>query len=244
MNALLLTFLSGLFYLVGIIIYKFVKHKNELTIAAIACAFVVIIGLILFDLAPELIELDNVWLFVFVILGFVLLFLIDKLIPHHYHKHHAHDDDTKEHKDRLEHVSTITILALSMHNLIEGMALYSISLESIRSGILMLIGVGLHNLPFGFQIAGTKNKLLVFLLVISAFLGGLVVFFFGNIDEFLQGVVLAISMGMLLHILIFELFKEILENIRQKATIYGIIIGVILLIIINLIWGCVLWKKF
>lgn len=235
MNALLLTFLSGLFYLVGIIIYKFVKHKNELTVAAIACAAVVIIGLIVFDLAPELIEQDNAWLFVFVILGFVLLFLIDKLIPHHHHKHHDHDEATKEHKDRLEHVSTITILALSMHNLIEGMALYSISLESIRSGTLMLIGVGLHNLPFGFQIAGTKNKLLVFLLVISAFLGGLVVFFFGNIDEFLQGVVLAISMGMLLHILLFELFKEIRENIRQKATIYGIIIGVILLIIINLI---------
>ena len=235
MNALLLTFLSGLFYLVGIIIYKFVKHKNELTVAAISCAAVVIIGLIVFDLAPELIEQDNAWLFVFVILGFVLLFLIDKLIPHHHHKHHAHDETTKEHKDRLEHVSTITILALSMHNLIEGMALYSISLESIRSGILMLIGVGLHNLPFGFQIAGTKNKLLVFLLVISAFLGGLVVFFFGNIDEFLQGVVIALSMGMLLHILLFELFKEIRENIRQKATIYGIIIGVILLIIINLI---------
>lgn len=235
MNALLLTFLSGLFYLVGIIIYKFVKHKNELTVAAISCAAVVIIGLIIFDLAPELIEQDNAWLFVFVILGFVLLFLIDKLIPHHHHKHHDHDEATKEHKDRLEHVSTITILALSMHNLIEGMALYSISLESIRSGILMLIGVGLHNLPFGFQIAGTKNKLLVFLLVISAFLGGLVVFFFGNIDEFLQGVVMALSMGMLLHILLFELFKEIRENIRQKATIYGIIIGVILLIIINLI---------
>lgn len=235
MNALLLTFLSGLFYLVGIIIYKFVKHKNELTVAAISCAAVVIIGLIVFDLAPELIEQDNAWLFVFVILGFVLLFLIDKLIPHHHHKHHDHDEATKEHKDRLEHVSTITILALSMHNLIEGMALYSISLESIRSGTLMLIGVGLHNLPFGFQIAGTKNKLLVFLLVISAFLGGLVVFFFGNIDEFLQGVVLAISMGMLLHILLFELFKEIRENIRQKMAIYGIIIGVILLIIINLI---------
>lgn len=235
MNALLLTFLSGLFYLVGIIIYKFVKHKNELTVAAISCAAVVIIGLIVFDLAPELIEQDNAWLFVFVILGFVLLFLIDKLIPHHHHKHHDHDEATKEHKDRLEHVSTITILALSMHNLIEGMALYSISLESIRSGTLMLIGVGLHNLPFGFQIAGTKNKLLVFLLVISAFLGGLVVFFFGNVDEFLQGVVMALSMGMLLHILLFELFKEIRENIRQKATIYGIIIGVILLIIINLI---------
>ena len=235
MNALFLTLFSGLFYLIGLIVYRFVKHKKELTIMAISCAFIVIIGLIVFDLIPELIELGNAWLYVFIVLGFTLLFLIDKLIPHHHHEHHKNDEFTKEHKNRLEHISTITILALSMHNLIEGMALYSISLESIRSGTLMLIGVGLHNLPFGFQIAGTKNKLLVFLLVISAFLGGLVVFFFGNIDEFLQGVVLAISMGMLFHILLFELFKEIRENIRQKATIYGIIIGVILLIIINLI---------
>ena len=235
MNALLLTFLSGLFYLVGIIIYKFVKHKNELTVAAISCAAVVIIGLIVFDLAPELIEQDNAWLFVFVILGFVLLFLIDKLIPHHHHKHHDHDEATKEHKDRLEHVSTITILALSMHNLIEGMALYSIGLENIRSGILMLIGIGLHNLPFGFGIAGLKNKLLIFLLVISAFLGGLITFFFGTVDELLQGIILALSTGMLFHILIFELFKEIKENIGQKETIYGIIIGILILVIINLI---------
>ena len=239
MNALLLTFLSGLFYLVGIIIYKFVKHKNELTVAAISCAAVVIIGLIIFDLAPELIEQDNAWLFVFVILGFVLLFLIDKLIPHHHHKHHDHDEATKEHKDRLEHVSTITILALSMHNLIEGMALYSISLESIRSGILMLIGVGLHNLPFGFQIASNiksrSKTVATILLVLSGLIGGLIVYAFGNISEFVTGIIIALTLGMLLYILIFELLKEVWSNIKKKSTICGIIIGITILMLINLI---------
>ena len=235
MNALFLTLISGLFYLVGLIAYKFVKHKKELTIAAISCAAVVILGLIIFDLLPELIEINNLVLFVFVILGFCLLFLIDKLIPHHNHNHHKNDEDTKEHKARLEHVSIITILALSLHNLIEGMALYSIGLENLHSGILMVVGIGLHNLPFGFQIAGVKNKLLVFLLVISAFLGGLITFFFGDIDELLQGIILALSLGMLVHILVFELFKEIKENAKHLWTIYGIIIGILILVIINLL---------
>lgn len=235
MNALLLTLFSGLFYLIGLIVYKFVKHKKELTIAAISCAFIVIIGLIIFDLLPEILELKNWTLFIFVLLGFCILFLIDKLIPHHHHHHHENDEATKEHKQRLEHVSTITILALTMHNLIEGMALYSISIDNFKNGLLMFLGIGLHNLPFGFQIAGFKNKLLIFLLVISAFLGGSVVFLFGTVDELLQGIILSLSLGMLLHILIFELFKEVKENIKQISTLYGIIIGILILVIINLI---------
>ena len=99
----------------------------------------------------------------------------------------------------------------------------------------MVVGIGLHNLPFGFQIAGVKNKLLVFLLVISAFLGGLITFFFGDIDELLQGIILALSLGMLIHILVFELFKEIKENAKHLWTIYGIIIGILILVIINLL---------
>ena len=50
--ALLLTLISGLFFLIGIIVYKFIKHKKELTIGAMGCAFVVIIGLIALDLIP------------------------------------------------------------------------------------------------------------------------------------------------------------------------------------------------
>ena len=233
--ALLLTLLSGLFFLIGVIVYRFVKHKKELTIGAMACALIVILGLICFDLVPELLEIKKWYLILCVVIGLLFLLLIDKLIPHHHHEHKENDEATKEHQGHLEHIGFITILALILHNMVESMALYSVASDNLTSGTLMCLGIGLHNLPFGFQIAGTKNKLLVFLLVISAFLGGLVVFFFGNIDEFLQGVVLAISMGMLFHILLFELFKEIRENIRQKATIYGIIIGVILLIIINLI---------
>ena len=237
--ALLLTLLSGLFFLIGIIVYKFVKHKKELTKGAIACAFIVIIGLIALDLVPELLEIKKWYLTIFVIIGLLFLFLIDKLVPHHHHEHKENDESTKEHQGHLEHISIITILALSLHNLVESMALFSVANANLASGALMCLGIGLHNLPFGFQIASnTKSRsktVATILLVLSGLIGGLIVYAFGNISEFVTGIIIALTLGMLLYILIFELLKEVWSNIKKKSTICGIIIGIIILILINLI---------
>lgn len=237
--ALLLTLLSGLFFLIGIIIYKFIKHKKELTIGAMSCALVVIVGLICLDLVPELLEIKRWYLIIFVIVGLFFLVLIDKLIPHHHHDHKENDENTHEHQEHLKHIGFIIILALLLHNMVEGMALYSVSVNNLESGILMCLGIGLHNLPFGFQIANysnkTSNKLATFLLVISGLVGGLIIYAFGSISEFITGIIIAFTLGMILYILIFELLHEVWSNIKHKATFCGIIIGTIILVLINLI---------
>lgn len=237
--ALLLTFISGLFFLIGLIIYKFIPDKVAATKTSIACASIVITGLIIFDLIPELIEVKKWWLVFFVLLGFIVLILIDKLIPHHNHEHKEHDELKKDHINHIDHISTITIIALLLHNIIEGMALYGVSISETKNGMLMLLGIGLHNLPFGFQIASAeknnKNKTLITLLVISGFIGGLIFLIFGNINEIFEGIIISITTGMLLHILLFELLKEVIKEIHKKETIYGIIIGIILLVVINVI---------
>ena len=235
--ALLLTLLSGLFFLIGVIVYRFVKHKKELTIGAMACALIVILGLICFDLVPELLEIKKWYLIIFVIIGFVFLVLIDKLIPHHHHDHKENDENTHEHQEHLEHIGFITLLALLLHNMVEGMALYSVSVNNLESGILMCLGIGLHNLPFGFQIASNiksrSKTVATILLVLSGLIGGLIVYAFGNISEFVTGIIIALTLGMLLYILIFELLKEVWSNIKKKSTICGIIIGITILMLIN-----------
>lgn len=237
--ALLLTFFSGLFFLVGIIIYNLGKNKTNLTRLSISCASIVIIGLILFDLLPELLELKKWWLIFFVLIGLFILIIIDKLIPHHEHDHHENDENKKEHIEHIQHVSTITIIALLLHNIIEGMALYSVTSTDAKSGILMLLGIGLHNLPFGFQIANykkdSKSRFLLLMLILSGFIGGLIFLLFGSISPILEGIIISLTLGMLLHILLFELLKEVLEEINKKETIYGIILGIIILIVINII---------
>ncbi len=239
MKELLLPLISGLFFLIGIIIYRLIKRKKELTIISMSCAMIIIIGLIVGDLIPHLIEINNYNLILFVIIGLVFITLLDKIVPHHHHEHHENDEKTKEHQEHLKHIGIITILALLLHNYVEGMALYGVAIENFKSGILMCLGISLHNLPFGFQIASynakEKNKILVILLVLSGLFGGITIYLFGNISHFVEGIIIAITLGMILHILIFELSKEVFDNIKKKETFYGIIIGIILLIIINLI---------
>ena len=237
--ALLLTLISGLFFLIGVIVYRFVKHKKELTSGAMACALIVILGLICFDLVPELLEIKKWYLILCVVIGLLFLLLNDRLIPHHHHEHKENDEATKEHQGHLEHIGFITILALILHNMVESMALYSVASDNLTSGTLMCLGIGLHNLPFGFQIASNTKScsktVATILLVLSGLIGGLIVYAFGSISEFVTSIMISLTLGMLLYILIFELLKEVWSNIKHNATFCGIIIGIIILVLINLI---------
>lgn len=233
---LLLTFLSGLFFLVGLVIFRFAPNKVGLSISSIACALVVILGLIFLDLIPELMEIGAWYFWIFTLIGLFGLILIDKFIPDHEHDHHENDEEKKEHINHITHISTITIIALLIHNYIEGIALFGVASNDLKNGVMMLLGIGLHNLPFGFQIASgfkKKNIILIVLLVLSGFLGGLTFYLFGSLNEVVEGIIISLTLGMLIHISLFELLKEVLTNICKKESIYGIIIGIIILVIIS-----------
>ncbi len=237
---LIFSLICGLSFLIGIFVYNKIKNKERLNKVSIACASVIIIGLILLDILPELIEMRKWWLLLFVLLGLAILMILDVFIPNHTHHHKDHFDNKEEHKGHINHIGTITIIALLLHNMVEAMALYSVTNENLKSGILMTLAISLHNLPFGFQIAGLKrnnkhNKILILALVLSGFIGGLTIYLFGDIDIFIEGIIIAITLGMLLHILVFELIKEVVTNIKKKETIYGIMIGIVILVCISLI---------
>lgn len=236
---LIFTFIIGLFFLMGILIYKFSSNKISMTIFASSCAFIVILGLILFDLVPELLASKNWYSIIFVLIGLFFLKIIDIFIPHHHHHHQDSDYETKKHREHLQHIGIITIIALIFHNFIEGIGLYSVTINNLKSGLMMLLGIGFHNVPLGIQIGAfnqeKRNITLTSGLVLSSFLGALVALMFGNIPEVMENIILALTLGMIFHILIFELLGELINNRGKKETNYGIIVGVIILIIINLL---------
>ncbi len=239
MIGLIFTLISGLFFLIGIFLYQFSKHKKALTIMATSCAFVVILGLIIFDLAPEIIELKKWWTLIFIVIGLLFLKLFDLILPHHEHHHHDNDYESKDHVLHLSHIGLITIIALVLHNIFEGFGLYSLSETDVKAGFLMCIGIGFHNLPLGLQMGSSfnhkKNLFYLIILILSTFFGGLFAMLFGTIPDVLASIILCLVMGMILHLLLFELLREIINNRQQKETMYGIIIGTIILIIINLL---------
>lgn len=235
--SLLFTFLIGVFFLLGMIIFKYSNHKKNLTILATACAFIVILGLICFDLIPEVIEYHSWYSLIFIIIGIFILKIIDIFVPHHNHKHHDNDEATISHKRHLNHIGTITIIALILHNFIEGIGLYSIAQNNLKNGLMLVLGIGFHNLPLGIEIGSlNQDKLNIWLnilLVLSSFLGGVTSLMVGNLPDIMTNIIISLTIGMIIHILIFELLGELVNNREKKESIYGIIIGIIILIVIN-----------
>lgn len=237
--ALILTLILGLFIIIGTIIGLKTKNSEKFVSFSISLAFGVMIGLSFLELLPEAIEhLEKSYfiLIIFTIIGIIILKFL-----HHFIPHHAHDEgkkhSQKEHREHLNHIGIISSIALILHNIIEGMAIFGTTTNSISAGILVGIGVGLHNIPMGIIIGSTlENKhpiIMSFLISISTFLGGLIMFLLGGWinQDFILGILLSITLGMILYIALAELLEQIINTKNKKETIYGLILGILILII-------------
>ena len=238
---LLITVILGLFIVLGAIIAIAMGNTKRIIEYSLGLALGVIVSLIITDLIPEIFEtlsLSKIYLaIIFISLGYLLLSSLDRFIPDH--DHHS----KKELQENLIHIGIITSIALIIHNIIEGMAVYSSAITANASLIIgMMLGVGFHNIPLGMVIASSiyqsnKSKLKTIISVIavsiSTFIGGLIVFLFHikNIDGLILGILLSITLGMLLYIVIDELIPRIKEIKEKNIIIYGIITGIILLVI-------------
>ncbi len=251
--AFLITTIAGLFFLGGLIINKLSHNKKALSTFSIALAAVVMLGLIIFDLAPELLEnitsysLLNKFIFCFLTIGIGLLILkvLDIFIPHHHHDHKEIKDDLKDHNANIYHIGLITSIALILHNIIEGGTIYLNSLIDLKTGLIIALGVGLHNIPLGMEIMTTlaldqkktKEKIIpIILITLSTSLGALLVILMKvNSSGLFISSLIGITIGMLGYLIVFELFKEIKNNIKNKYTLMGILIGIIIIFLSFLI---------
>lgn len=249
--SLLLTLFVGIFILLGSFIGIYNKNNSKLTDFSISIAFGVITSLIIFELLPETYEILSgeigtlrciLAIIILILIGIVSLKMLDMFVPHHGHEahHHHNHSDEKCHNEHLHHIGIVSSIAIIFHNLIEGMSLYLVSSSSISSGLLLCIGIGLHNIPMGLVIASTlasskysKIKILKISLIvsISTFVGGLLMFILGGVSELTEGILLGFTLGMLVYISLFELLHQIYHMKNKKIAITGITVGVILLVI-------------
>lgn len=243
MIGLVITFLLGIFVLIGALIAFLAKKKGQIIDFSLGLAFSVIIMLIVLDLIPEVIEhlgLRYIWLFlIFVVLGYGLLRFLDRFIP----DYHDHDRMTKkEANNNLAHIGIISSIALIIHNIIEGMAVYSTVLTDVNTGLMLAIGIGFHNLPLGMVIAttfyqGDQKPSRVWLSIggvtLSTLVGGILSFLLNNqaVPEWVLGSLLSLTLGMLLFLLFSELWPRIRKSKFRIERNFGILIGIIIMLI-------------
>ena len=238
-GALLITFSAGLAFFLGALISALFKDKKKISEFSIAMAFAVMMGVIILDLIPETKELFGNMKTIyrlsttigFTLLGIILLKVFDIFIPNHDHN----KVPKNKHERHLFHIGLITVVALIIHNIVEGVSIYSSYLADNKMGILLSLGVMLHNIPFGIQVTSNMAKdnvktiLALLLLSCSTIMGALAIFVLNtNISSYVLGSLISITLGMMIYIAIFELLEEFVINIKSKWSILGCLLGLVI----------------
>lgn len=228
MNPLLLSLLSGLSTLLGLLAIKI--KKNILSISLMFSSGVML-SVTIFDLLKESIIKLNINFNICVTIMFVLIFFIIGVII----------SMTLDHKikisDNTYKIGIINLIAIIIHNIPEGMATYISSIIDIKLGLSLAISIALHNIPEGIAISipiyyskksRVKTFFYVFIAGFSEFIGALFTHLF--LKQYITltsiGILLSLISGIMFYISIYELIPNAEKN---HKTIIAFIIGVVIM---------------
>lgn len=243
MIAILVTLIAGLSTVIGAVLVSHVR-KNTFEVVSLAFATGIMLMISIGELLPESMEVLGIPLTLLLfVAGALMSLLLDIIVPHH------HDDDDDD--DHLEgpghfidecectHSETISygmIIALLLHNIIEGLATGVTVVSDARLGMSMALGIALHNIPIGATLAisvrsagGKRSKaILASALVglsqpVGAIIG--VLFFQGNAMTGILSACMAIVAGILVFISFDELWPAARLSGSRKLTIFALLVG-------------------
>ena len=229
MLALSMTLIAGVFFLMGAVIAWRAQGQEALTGLSIAIAFGSLACVAALDLGPEAMEAAEElgWTVVLVLVaaGALVLVALDRVVPDH------HDEQGDE---QVAHIGIMTVFAISVHNLAEGAAIFTVASQDASAGVALAVGVGLHNAPMGMLLytamerSRARGVAVLAAAALSTFAGGLLMFVFGGmLDEAVMAGVVCVAFGMIAYILLAELLPAMVHGRNPMRSIVGIAIGVV-----------------
>ena len=229
----LVSLLSGLFFLLGALVAWRARDRELMQDYSVAIATGALACVALIDLGPEAIEVAEEigWpaAIGLVVAGAVVLLLLDRALP-------GHHDDHEE--GASAHLSGMALVAIAVHNLAEGAALYAVASQDLSAGIVLAIGVGMHNAPLGMLLYSSMEQsrahgiAVLAIAALSPCVGGLLMFALGGvINDAVLGGVVCVALGMIAYILLVELLPTMIRRGNPKRSIVGIIVGVVFVLI-------------
>lgn len=235
----LLTFFAGFSTLIGsILIFFKTKKENIIISSSLAFASGVMLSVSITDLIPESISLlsNNSMIttclssLIFIIIGIIFSMLIDYYLP------------TEFNSNNLYKLGIISMLAIILHNIPEGIATFLTANKDINLGLSLAIAITLHNIPEGISIAvpiyySTKKKskalLYTFISALSEPFGAILAFIFlkNIITDNIMGYLLSFIAGIMLHISLCELLPNSLKYKKKKYSIFFFVLGILFMIL-------------
>lgn len=233
----LLTIIAGLSTILGYFIIFIKLDKSKIISFSLAFSSSVMITISLIDLIPSSFYYLNNYMFIFKYLLFLFFFILGIYLSYYISK-----KTDKINSNSLEKLGIISLIAIILHNIPEGIITFMVSGINISLGIELAIAIGMHNIPEGISIAvpiyyGTNNKIKTFIIVLIAGLsevfGAFISFIFlkNYINNFIIGITFSFISGMMLNISLKELLPESIKYNNKIVPILGFIIGTIMIMI-------------
>ena len=247
--AFILSFLAGISTVIGALLIFFDKNKNNKIITmSLSFAAGVMICVSLTDLLPNsfkmILNTNNIFprvilTLIFMTTGIIISMLIDKYLPSEY-----------QNKDNngLYKIGIISMVAIILHNIPEGIATFITSSNNLKLGITLTIAIALHNIPEGISIAvpiyhstNNKRKAILYSLVsgMSEVVGSIIAYLFLSplINDHIMASLYAIIAGIMIHISVYELLPGACKEGTLKKVLKFFIIGFIVMLISHLLMG-------
>lgn len=240
--AFILTTIAGFSTMIGtLIIFLRLKNYNRIIVASLSFAASIMICISISDLIPESIEiLSNyfnsfitcLFCILFIMIGIIISMLIDYKIPNH---------------EKLYKVGIISMIAIIIHNIPEGIATFIATTNDINLGISLTLAITLHNIPEGIAISipiyystNSKKKALIYTLIsaLSEPFGALITYIF--LKDFITlkilGFLFSIIAGIMIQISICELIPHTKNYKLDKLAKLYFTLGTIFSIIYFMIF--------
>ncbi|MFW6111131.1 MAG: zinc transporter ZupT [Thermoproteota archaeon] len=179
--------------------------------------------------------------------GIIFMFGLDRLIPHarmdtkpdEFHREISEEEKTEQ---RLMRSGVLTAIGIALHNLPEGMVVFSTSMADISLGASIAVAIAIHNIPEGIAVAvplfystGSRTKGLLYSLLsgaaepVGAVIGFLILY------PFLTEAVLSGALGFVGGIMVFISFDELLpiakEYGNEHVTNVGLFLGMLVMMV-------------
>ena len=185
------------------------------------------------------------------LLGAMFLFALDKVMPHLHLN--FQDDETEGAKTQL-HKSILLVLAITLHNIPEGLAVgvlfgaASLGLDgaTIPAAIALAIGIGIQNFPEGFAVAMPLRRigmsrwksfwygqLSAIVEPVAGVIGAVAVIYMQPILPF----ALAFAAGAMIYVVVEEVIPETQRDKYTDIAVLGFIGGFLVMMILDVALG-------
>lgn len=221
------------------------KLSNHTLLFLLSISVGVLLSTVLMDFLPEIFSTgeNSLKFSLYILFGFLVMFVIEKLIHWHHSKRECKHDCGHSHAYNL---APINLLGDGIHNLIDGLVIAGAYSVNITLGLVATISVIFHEIPqeiadFGVLLYSglSKKKAILFNLLsaLTALVGVVIGLILTSKIHSFEELIIPFAAGNFLYIAASNLLPQLHRHCKLKETFYHILailigIGIVLLVTI------------